>query len=74
MIATQSNNPRAARADDLGRLARSLGHEHVLVEPDSGRALHLARALAGPDDLVLATGSFILAGEVREAALGAVSP
>ena len=38
-----------------------------------GDALRLATAAAGPNDLILATGSLFLAAEVREAAL-AIEP
>ena len=41
--------------------------------PPRGDALRLATAAAGPNDLILATGSLFLAAEVREAAL-AIEP
>jgi len=69
IVTSRSGNPRAAEAEHLAAVARRLGHPRVLVEPRPTHAYRLARTLARPNDLILATGSFILAGEVREAAL-----
>jgi dihydrofolate synthase/folylpolyglutamate synthase len=43
--------------------------KHVEVIDDRLAALHRALALAGPDDVVVVTGSFFLVGDLREAFL-----
>jgi dihydrofolate synthase/folylpolyglutamate synthase len=63
MIATQSDHPRAESTEALAEL----GHQHGLqveqVAPVSA-ALSRAISLAGPDDVVLATGSIFVAGDL----------
>ena len=68
-IAAQSRHPRALHAEELSEMLKERGAETVIA-PSPREALELARAEAGPRDLVLATGSLFLAAEVREAALG----
>ena len=69
VFATGSRHPRslspsavAARFRDLGTPAEEIG--------SPAEALDRALAIAGENDLVLATGSLFLAAEVREAMLG----
>jgi dihydrofolate synthase/folylpolyglutamate synthase len=69
VIATQSRSPLAAPAQRVleGCWARGLPAE---LAPDTGVALARGRALAGPRDLVLATGSLFIVAEVREMVKG----
>jgi dihydrofolate synthase/folylpolyglutamate synthase len=68
------NNPRAAQPEELLAMAQSLRGEADLAAEcpvqletagDPAAAWELARRLAGPDDLICATGSFFLAAELR---------
>jgi len=63
-ILTQSDTPRAK---ELVALLREASGEFpaLIPTPSSQEALRLARELAGGDDLIVATGSFYLIGEVR---------
>lgn len=59
------SNPRAVPLSDLAELIRSFGAEcHRATDPRS--AWTLATSLAGPDDLLVVTGSIFIAAEVRE--------
>ena len=58
-------NPRGMPAEDLDALARELGSTRHRVAPDPAAAWQSATANAGPDDLLVATGSFFIAAEVR---------
>jgi len=62
MVCTEARNPRAMPAADLCREAPD-GVETV-SDPDPARALETAVRLAGPDGLVIATGSLYLVGEL----------
>jgi len=55
----------AILAEDLADLARAAGVSRVEAEPVPLAALERGLALAGPDDLVLVTGSLYLIGMVR---------
>ena len=68
-IATQSRHPRALDSGELGRMLSDRGAS-TIVSPTPQDALEQARAVAGKNGMVLATGSLFLAAEVREAALG----
>lgn len=59
-------NPRAIPVEELTRLAGAPQRCRVHAAPDPRAALETARALTGPDDALIVTGSFFLAGEVRE--------
>jgi len=63
---TQADSPRAASAEALARLARTL-NPRVFVEPDPVRAFFQARALATPQDVVFVAGSLYLVGVVKKA-------
>ncbi|MGH9788412.1 MAG: bifunctional folylpolyglutamate synthase/dihydrofolate synthase, partial [Candidatus Acidiferrales bacterium] len=63
---TQPDTPRAAGAESLAPLARSL-NPTVRVEPNPARALGLAIEAAAPEDVVFATGSLFLVGDCRRA-------
>ena len=62
-VLTQAANPRALPLDDLLAAVPS-GRCEVQAEPDPRRALERARALAGPDGVVLVTGSLHLVGDL----------
>ncbi|MHC4199682.1 MAG: bifunctional folylpolyglutamate synthase/dihydrofolate synthase [Planctomycetota bacterium] len=64
MVLTSSGSPRALAPDDLAGEARRAGVETVVVEEDAVAALEKARSTAGPDGLVVATGSLYLVGKL----------
>jgi dihydrofolate synthase/folylpolyglutamate synthase len=66
VVLTHTAHPRAARPEELAEAARAY-RTPVTVEPDVDRALRLALDLAGPDGLVVATGSLSTAAAAREA-------
>ncbi len=69
VLAAQARHPRAMAAVELTQmLADHGGNAETAANPAD--ALERARAVAGADGVVLATGSLFLAAEIREAALG----
>jgi dihydrofolate synthase/folylpolyglutamate synthase len=65
VILTNTQQPRAARPDDLRKLfARYAPAVNLAIAEGSQAAIELARSLAGPADLICATGSLYLAAEV----------
>lgn len=71
VITTQAVHPRAADPDELLATVRGQGFAGP-VEPvgQVHRALKRARELAGPDDVILASGSLFVVSEARAALLG----
>ncbi len=69
VLTSRSRHPRATPPDALAKRFRTAGCE---AEPAGNTAQALDRALAeaGPDDLVLVTGSLFAAAEAREALKG----
>lgn len=65
MIATRADNPRAASPEQIAEIAQHTGTEVLTAETVSG-ALDRARHLAGPQGVVVITGSIYIVG----AALG----
>src|SRR5262249_18871379 len=63
LVATESSNTRALPADELARLA-GRWFARTETERDPVAALAAARALAGPDGAVLATGSLYLLADL----------
>ncbi len=63
-IAAQARHPRAADPDWLQDRAAALGFQ-LEVSGTVAQALELALADAGPEDLVLCTGSVFVAGDAR---------
>ncbi len=63
VIATQPENPRAASPEEIQQAAARTGAEIEAVE-DVQNAVERARELAGPQALVVITGSIYLVGEV----------
>ena len=67
VILTQfQDNPRAVRVETLLRRVRELFDIPVHATADPTAAWHLARRLAGRQDLICVTGSFFIAAEIRE--------
>ncbi|WP_354697649.1 Dihydrofolate synthase/folylpolyglutamate synthase [Paraconexibacter sp. AEG42_29] len=64
VVCTHSANPRALPPATLQSLAAQLGWPITRLEGDPARALALARELAGPDGLALATGSLYLIADL----------
>ncbi len=64
VVATGNSSPRARDPRELAQRIAALGGPRVAVEPDPRQALATARALAGPDGVVLATGSICLVGDL----------
>ncbi len=60
------NNPRAVPPEELQKLCDPTIHDRVILAPDPATALAAARQRATPNDLICVTGSFFLAGEVRD--------
>ncbi len=67
IVATRSDDPRAAEPNVVGRQAARVITHPVQVAPDVGNAIALARRRAGPTGLVCVTGSLALAGAARTA-------
>ena len=65
IVTTTPDNPHALAADLLAAEVRRHAAT-VLVVPDRREAVERARMLAGPDDVLVITGSFYLVGEARE--------
>ena len=63
LVATACTSPRALPAATLASLAGQLGRA-ATVAPEPHRALALAADLAGPDGVVLATGSIYLIADL----------
>ena len=63
-ILTQAQTPRAQEISTLLNESRNF-FSVVIPKENAGEALALARTLAGPGDLIVATGSFYLIGELR---------
>jgi dihydrofolate synthase / folylpolyglutamate synthase len=74
LVLTASQNPRALPPPTLQSLAGQLGGPPAEVIRDPRAALARARALAGPDGLVLATGTiYLVADLLRPAGTGRAS-
>jgi dihydrofolate synthase/folylpolyglutamate synthase len=66
VIFTQPGTPRAVSARQLAEMASDHAKKFVVIE-DAQQALESALAKAGPDDVILITGSLYLVGELRHA-------
>ena len=64
MVFTRSSHPRSLSPATLTRLSEQLGGPPAEVVGDAHAAVERARALAGPDGAVLATGSIYLVAEL----------
>jgi dihydrofolate synthase/folylpolyglutamate synthase len=63
VVMTTANHPRSAAPEQLAALAATLGHE-ATVTHSVADGLRAALAAAGPRDLVCATGSIIVVGDL----------
>lgn len=66
-VFTRAPNPRALPPSTLADLASKVGGIESEIEPDPRRAVERARALAGENGTVLATGSIYLVAELLSA-------
>jgi dihydrofolate synthase/folylpolyglutamate synthase len=73
-VVTRAEPTRSWRPQELAPLARAAGIDEVEVREDPIEAVARAQELAGPGDLVVATGSFYFAGAVRDALLYCAAP
>ncbi len=64
VIATESENPRALKAEAIAENIRDRGRD-VYIEKEPGRALEKAKSFASSGDLVLVTGSLFLLGNIK---------
>jgi len=69
-IATRSRHPRSMAPNALAGLLRQAGVKCTGESRSVAEALEMARREAGPDDLILVTGSLFVAAEAREEVLG----
>jgi dihydrofolate synthase/folylpolyglutamate synthase len=72
IILTQLQSKRAVPVKNIYEYVQKLGYKAVIAENVAG-ALERALKLAGKEDLICATGSLYLAGEVKQAFPGLVS-
>ena len=63
-IATQTKNPRALAARAVAETIKAASKK-VFVEEEPLAALQKAKSIAGPQDLILVTGSLFLIGELK---------
>ncbi len=63
-IATQTKNPRALAARAVAETIKAASKK-VFVEEEPLAALQKAKSIAGPQDLILVTGSLFLLGELK---------
>jgi dihydrofolate synthase/folylpolyglutamate synthase len=64
------DNPRSVPPEELRNIAARLSDQPVHVAQEPVSAWKLARRLAGPDDLIVVTGSFFLVAELRDLIVG----
>jgi dihydrofolate synthase/folylpolyglutamate synthase len=65
VLTRYTTNPRATPPEQLAALWQAAGGGTWVVTPDPAVAWRTACSMAGPDDLICATGSVFLAGELR---------
>ena len=66
LILTRTGNPREAEPEQMAVTAKHFFHNNLMVIEDIDEALKEAKRIAKRDDLVCITGSFFLAGKVKE--------
>jgi dihydrofolate synthase / folylpolyglutamate synthase len=66
IILTRIKTARAVPANDILTTVKKLGYSAIVTE-DVNHAIDRALSMAGKNDLICATGSFYLAGEVKQA-------
>ena len=60
------NNPRGVGLDELDSLVESISCRQLHFAPSPIFAWNLAKRLASPEDMIVVTGSFFLAAELRQ--------
>jgi dihydrofolate synthase/folylpolyglutamate synthase len=70
VVVTQTRHPKAVPAERLAETLLAEGFGIAAVTTNAADAVTAARRLAGPDDLIVATGSLFVAAEVTEVVLG----
>ena len=65
VILTQPNQVRATAPETLRDISHDL-NPNLLIESSPAEALGLALELASPDDIIIATGSLFLVGDLRK--------
>ena len=66
VILTQLNTERTASVSVLGKAVQKMGRKPIITE-NVHQAIKRAMSMAGKHDIICATGSFYLAGEVKQA-------
>ena len=66
IILTQMKTKRAVPVNDIMETVKKMGYPAIVTE-NVKQAIEQAQALAKKQDLICATGSFYLAGEVKQA-------
>jgi dihydrofolate synthase / folylpolyglutamate synthase len=66
LIFTRTGNPREAEPKQLAQIAKKHYHKEPIVIENIDEALREAKRIADKDDLICITGSFYLAGRVKE--------
>ena len=66
LIFTRTGNPREADPKQMLAIAKRFAHNNLMVIEDIDDALQEAKEIANADDLICITGSFFLAGKVKE--------
>jgi dihydrofolate synthase/folylpolyglutamate synthase len=66
-VFTTTASPRSATTEYLAQTASSLKSLPITKEADPVKAFELAKVKASSQDLILITGSFYLAGKIKEA-------
>jgi dihydrofolate synthase/folylpolyglutamate synthase len=69
VVVTRPNSPRAGDWQAMAEEARRYAPSVVVIE-DIGAAVEQALGLAGPQDLVVITGSLYMVAEAREMLVG----
>ena len=72
IILTKLKTTRAELPDNMLKILDKIGYKAIVTE-NVGQAIQKAQSLAGKQDLICATGSFYLAGEVKQKFLKIVS-
>ena len=65
IILTKLKTTRAEAPDNMRKILEKIGYKAIVTE-SVGQAIQKAQALAGKQDLICATGSLYLAGEVKQ--------
>jgi dihydrofolate synthase/folylpolyglutamate synthase len=66
LIFTRTNNPREAEPKQLATLSNRFYHKEPMVIENIDEALKKAKGIADKSDLICITGSFYLAGKIKE--------